>query len=96
MLFSVVITLLKDAVEMLERGEGFNYRGVLGIVLLCTILVPIVWFLCANCHYCLGDKIFFCWPCGGRPMRLDPSAVSSQSLPLPPIWGLRCLCVRIA
>ena len=71
---TVVIKSISDAVDKSTQGQGFDYEGALGIVLLCTLLVPIVWFICNNGHYCLGDKIFFCWPCGGRPMRLDPSA----------------------
>ena len=91
---SVVIKSISDAVDKASNGQGFDYEGAIGIVLLCTLLVPIVWFICNNGHFCLGDKIFACWPCGGRPMRLDPSAVSSQSLPLPPGWGLLVPCVK--
>jgi|EP00670_Eutreptiella_braarudii_P005133 hypothetical protein len=84
---TVVIKSISDAVDKASNGQGFDYEGAIGIVLLCTLLVPIVWFICNNGHFCLGDKIFACWPCGGRPMRLDPSASLLSSC-----MSMCCVC----
>ena len=48
--------------------------GITSILLLISVTVPIVWFVCINLQCLLGSNWGLClWPCGNRPVILEPS-----------------------
>lgn len=48
--------------------------GITSILLLISITVPIVWFICINLPCLVGSNLgLCCWPCGNRAVILEPS-----------------------
>lgn len=72
--YGVAITSVVNAVD----SAGFHYEGVIGILLLISIVIPMVWFLCISLYCLFGAKGLICWPCAGRNIELRPEASYGQ------------------